>query len=50
MQILQKQKRIIGYEPKISFEQGIKYFVEWYKKKNQIKVYESNYMMLKKVK
>ena len=29
-----KAKRIIGYEPKISFEQGIKYFVEWYKKKN----------------
>lgn len=27
-------KRIIGYEPKISFEQGIKYFIEWYKKKN----------------
>ena len=29
-----KAKRIIGYEPKISFEQGIKYFVEWYEKKN----------------
>jgi len=26
-----KAKEIIGYEPKVSFEQGIKYFVEWYK-------------------
>lgn len=31
---ISKAKRIIGYEPKISFEQGIKYFIEWYKKKN----------------
>lgn len=26
-----KAKKIIGYEPKVSFEQGIKNFVEWYK-------------------
>ncbi len=26
-----KAKRLIGYEPKVTFEQGIKNFVEWYK-------------------
>ena len=26
-----KAKRLIGYEPRVSFEQGIKNFVEWYK-------------------
>lgn len=26
-----KAKKMIGYEPKVSFEQGIKNFVEWYK-------------------
>ena len=29
---ISKAKKLIGYEPKISFEQGIKNFVEWYKK------------------
>ncbi len=29
-----KAKKLIGYEPKVSFEQGIKNFVEWYKEKN----------------
>lgn len=27
-----KAKKLIGYEPKVSFEEGIKNFVEWYKK------------------
>ena len=26
-----KAKKLIGYEPKISFKQGITNFVEWYK-------------------
>ena len=29
---ISKAKKLIGYEPKISFEEGIKRFVEWYKK------------------
>ena len=29
---ISKAKRLIGYEPKVSFEQGIKNFVEWYRK------------------
>ena len=28
---ISKAKKLIGYEPKVSFEQGIKNFVEWYK-------------------
>ena len=28
---ISKAKKLIGYEPKISFEQGIKNFVNWYK-------------------
>ena len=28
---ISKAKALIGYEPKVSFEQGIKNFVEWYK-------------------
>ena len=28
---ISKAKRLIGYEPKTSFEEGIKKFVEWYK-------------------
>ena len=26
-----KAKKILGYEPKTKFEEGIKKFVEWYK-------------------
>ena len=29
---ISKAKRMLGYEPKISFEEGIQNFVEWYKK------------------
>jgi len=28
---ISKAKKLIGYEPKISFEQGIQNFVNWYK-------------------
>lgn len=31
---ISKAKKLIGYEPKVSFEQGIKNFVEWYKEKS----------------
>ena len=31
-----KAKKLIGYEPKISFEEGIKNFVNWYKKNKDI--------------
>lgn len=31
---ISKAKRLIEYEPKISFEEGIKRFVEWYKNRN----------------
>ena len=31
-----KAKRLIGYEPKVSFEQGIKNFVEWYKENKEM--------------
>ncbi len=29
-----KAKKLLGYEPKVSFEYGIKSFVDWYMKKN----------------
>lgn len=29
-----KAKKLLGYEPKVSFEDGIKSFVDWYMKKN----------------
>lgn len=31
-----KAKKLIGYEPKTSFEQGIRNFVEWYKKNREL--------------
>lgn len=31
---ISKAKRIIGYEPKTSFEEGIRKFIEWYKENN----------------
>lgn len=31
-----KAKELIGYEPKVSFEQGIKNFVEWYKQNTEL--------------
>ncbi len=31
-----KAKKLIGYEPKTSFEQGIKNFVEWYKENKEL--------------
>ena len=31
-----KAKELIGYEPKTSFEQGIKNFVEWYKENKEL--------------
>ena len=31
-----KAKQLIGYTPKVSFEQGIKKFVEWYKQNKEI--------------
>ena len=31
-----KAKKLIGYEPKISFEQGIRNFVEWYKANKEL--------------
>lgn len=31
-----KAKKLIGYEPKVSFEQGIKNFVEWYKRNTEL--------------
>lgn len=33
---ISKAKALIGYEPKTSFEEGIKKFVEWYKKNNDL--------------
>ena len=33
---ISKAKKLIGYEPKVSFEQGIKNFVEWYKKNKEL--------------
>ncbi len=30
---VKKAKELIGYEPKVTFEQGVKNFVEWYKNK-----------------
>lgn len=31
-----KAKKLIGYEPKVSFEKGIKNFVEWYKQNKEL--------------
>lgn len=31
-----KAKELIGYEPKVTFEQGIKNFVEWYKQNKEL--------------
>lgn len=31
-----KAKRLIGYEPKVSFKQGIKNFIEWYKQNEEL--------------
>ena len=33
-------KNLIGYEPRTTFEQGIKNFVEWYKENREL--YEQN--------
>lgn len=33
---ISKAKALIGYEPKVSFEQGINNFVEWYKKNKEL--------------
>ena len=33
---VRKAKELIGYEPKVSFEKGIKNFVEWYKKNKEM--------------
>lgn len=33
---ISKAKKLIGYEPKVSFEQGIKNFVEWYKQNTEL--------------
>ena len=33
---ISKAKKLIGYEPKVSFEQGIKNFVEWYKENKEL--------------
>lgn len=33
---ISKAKKLIGYEPKISFEQGIRNFVEWYKANKEL--------------
>lgn len=34
-----KAKKLIGYEPKVSFKQGIKKFVEWHKENKRILYY-----------
>ncbi len=31
---ISKARKLLGYEPKMTFEEGIKKFVEWYKEKN----------------
>ena len=31
-----KAKNMIGYEPKTTFEEGIKNFVDWYKKNKEL--------------
>jgi len=31
-----KAKKLLGYEPKVSFEQGIKNFIEWYDKNKEL--------------
>jgi len=28
---LEKSRRLLGYSPKVSFEEGIRLFVEWFK-------------------
>ena len=33
---ISKAKNLIGYEPKISFKQGIQNFIDWYKKNNEL--------------
>ena len=33
---ISKAKRLIGYEPKTSFTEGIKKFVEWYKENMEL--------------
>ena len=33
---ISKAKKLIGYEPKTSFEQGIRNFVEWYKENKEL--------------
>ena len=33
---ISKAKKLIGYEPKTSFEEGIKKFVEWYKENMEL--------------
>jgi dTDP-D-glucose 4,6-dehydratase len=34
---------LIGYEPKIKFEDGIERFIEWYKKNNKWFKYDFSY-------
>jgi UDP-glucuronate 4-epimerase len=31
---ISKAKRLLGYQPKVKIEEGIKRFVEWYKREN----------------
>ena len=31
-----KAKKLIGYEPKTSFEEGIKSFINWYKENKEL--------------
>ena len=33
---ISKAKKLIGYEPKVSFEEGIKNFVKWYKENQEV--------------
>ena len=33
---ISRAKKLIGYEPKVSFEEGIRKFVEWYKKNRNL--------------
>ena len=33
---ISKAKKLIGYEPKVSFEEGIRKFIEWYKETNNV--------------
>ena len=35
---ISKAKKLIGYEPKTTFEEGIKKFVDWYKENKDLYV------------